>query len=359
MNGYPHTMLRVLSLFFVIAMFCATSLSVMALAAGQRIDAHEVAISRVKANWETELLLFDLNRVIYVRWYIPGQSMDAHWSPDGKRLALIQFAPPPPWPGDAVVIWEAGRLSRPKSLQLPDFRWEPPISNLADLSVKNMALTLSVRGNTDIYLADAEGQNWERLTDSSVDEYAPRWSPDGRYLAYTALQGEFFGPRVRLVEMMTREDRVLSLTGSFFRIDDLTWSPDGAAVAYSALYDDGQRIYVQDLSTREETVLLPDTLGDQQNPRWSPDGESLLLNINNQLHLVNSDGTDLRPIELVDAVPQYGVWADARTLIVAGFDQQSQTDSKLTLFALSEGGRFDEVRPILRDKFYYPPLARP
>lgn len=351
-------MFRLSSLLFIIGMFFATSLSALALTSGQNVDSHQVAISRIKANWETELLLFDLDRVLYVRWYVPGQSMDAHWSPDGQRLALIQFAPPPPWPGDIVVVWEAGRLSRPKSLQLPDFRWEP-ISNLADLSVKHMALTLSVRGNTDIYLADAEGQNWEQLTDSSVDEYAPRWSPDGRYLAYTALQGEFFGPRVHLVDMTTGEDRVLSVTGVFFRIDDLTWSPDGAAVAYSALYDDGQRIYVQDLSTREEVVLLPDVPGDQQNPRWSPDGESLLLSINNQLHLVSSDGTDLRPIELVDAVPQYGVWADARTLIVAGFDQQSQTDSKLTLFALPDSGRFDEVRPILRDKFYYPPLARP
>lgn len=351
-------MLRLSSLFFVIGMLFASGLSVLALAAGQGIDTHQVAVSRVRANWETELLLFDLNRIIKLRWYIPGQSMDAHWSPDGKRLALMQFTPPPPWPGDAVVVWEAGRLSRPKSLQLPEFRWEPG-ANPPDLSVTNMALTMSVRGNTDIYLADADGQNMEQLTDSSVDEYAPRWSPDGRYLAYTALQGEFYGPSVRLVDMTTGEDRPLSATGGFFRIDDLTWSPDGNAVAYSALYDDGLRLIVQDLSTREEVVLLPAVPGDQQNPRWSPDGDSLLLSINNQLHLVSSDGTDLRSIEVVDIVPTYGVWVDDRALILAGFDQQSRNDDKLTLFALSDSERLDDVRPILRDKLYYPPLARP
>lgn len=351
-------MLRLSGLFFLISVTITASLTMLALAVGQGIIAHEIAISRIKANWQTELVLLDLGRLVKIHWYIPGQSMDAHWSPDGKRLALMQFAPPPPWPGDVVVIWEAGKLSRPKSLQLPDFRWEP-LADLSDSSVTNMALTLSVRGNTDIYLADAEGQNWERLTDSSVDEYAPRWSPDGRYLAFTALQGEFFGPRVRLLDLMTGEDRLLSLTGGFLHIDDLTWSPDGRYVAYSALSDDALRVYVQDLITREEVVLLPDVPGDQQHPRWSPDGERLLVNMNNQLSLVGRDGNDLRPVELSEAVPQYGLWSDDSALIVAGLDRNSSRDDKVTLFVMSDSASLDTVQPIFRDKLYYPPQVRP
>src|SRR5690606_2424952 len=40
------------------------------------------------------------------------------------------------------------------------------------------------RGRYDIGLLSADGRDMRWLTDTDDDEYAPAWSPDGRWLAY-------------------------------------------------------------------------------------------------------------------------------------------------------------------------------
>jgi len=42
-----------------------------------------------------------------------------------------------------------------------------------------LAVTLSVRGNSDLYLLDARGEILKRLTDSWAIDVSPAWSPEG------------------------------------------------------------------------------------------------------------------------------------------------------------------------------------
>jgi Tol biopolymer transport system component len=64
-----------------------------------------------------------------------------------------------------------------------------------DLNTKNLPkdrlLFLSNRdGWSDLYTMDLTGKITQRLTNSAEVEYGAVWSPDGRYIAYTALNGD-------------------------------------------------------------------------------------------------------------------------------------------------------------------------
>lgn len=109
---------------------------------GNQLSSQTLTLSYVKANWETELVLLDVECRLSVRWFIPGQSFTAQWSTDGERLALSQFVPPPPYPGDRVFVWERGVLSQPEQLQIMDFSWSPDSTQFA--------LSLNMSANFDI-----------------------------------------------------------------------------------------------------------------------------------------------------------------------------------------------------------------
>ncbi len=84
-------------------------------------------------------------------------------------------------------------------------------------------------------------------------------------------------------------------------------SPDGTRAAYA--WEQG--LYIADLATGE-SHLIPNTNGNDYNPRWSPDGTRLaFIRIDDfNLYLINPDGTGLQRVtsgneyeELVDWTP--------------------------------------------------------
>jgi hypothetical protein len=84
----------------------------------------------------------------------------------------------------------------------------------------------------------------------------------------------------------------------------------------------------------------------------------LAVRINGRLHLVSGDGTGLYQVNVPGAAARQGVWAGG-LLIVSASDSATRQDDKIALFALDVMRREVAPRPLLRDKFYYPPLARP
>jgi Tol biopolymer transport system component len=91
-------------------------------------------------------------------------------------------------------------------------------------------------GVTDLFIVDRDGKNLRRLTDDTYMERDPVWSPDGRSLAFTTDRG----PGTDL--------RTLAFQPSVIGIYDLE---------------------------RDAITLLPEQLGKNINPQWSPDGKAL------------------------------------------------------------------------------------
>jgi dipeptidyl aminopeptidase/acylaminoacyl peptidase len=174
----------------------------------------------------------------------------------------------------------------------PDGNWVAYTVSTTD-SAKN-------RRDADVWMTSWDGAQTLRMTATPERETTPRWSPDGRYLAFLSGREDGHGNQVWLLDRRGGEaQRLTTIKGG---VDAMAWSPDAKRLALVATVDldttakdttkkrpiviDRYR-YKQDvagyLTTERSHLLLfdvetkqVDTLttgtADDASPSWSPDG---------------------------------------------------------------------------------------
>jgi dipeptidyl aminopeptidase/acylaminoacyl peptidase len=199
-----------------------------------------------------------------------------------------------------------------------------------------LAYTVSVadtgkdQDDTDLWLASWDGAQQIRLTRSSSGEHAPRWSPDGRWIAFLSDRDD---PReldqLWLLDRAGGEpERLTDLPGG---VSDLAWSPDGRRLvlvvsdsdpdfrakddtsekAPAPIVIDGfqfkedevgwlhglhDHLYLYDVAGRKATGLLTGDY-DEALPSWSPDGRSIAFVSRRRADYDRTDNYDLYVVE--------------------------------------------------------------
>lgn len=126
----------------------------------------------------------------------------------------------------APVAAQTKRLLRSGDLyRLKDVR-DPELSPDGDWVAYTVTTVDSAKdkSDNDIWMTSWDGATTIRITSSPESESTPRWSPDGRYLAFLSGRQEGKGAQVWLLDRRGGEaQRVTQLRGG---VSEFAWSPD-------------------------------------------------------------------------------------------------------------------------------------
>lgn len=128
----------------------------------------------------------------------------------------------------------------------------------------------------DLFVHDLATGESERLTEG-LRAREPDVSPDGRSVAFVVNRRGTSHLMVGTLEDPQRTARTLVRSRRFEQVYTPRWSPDGRKIAYSAWQAGGYRdVLVVDVASGERVRITHDRALDQQ-PSWSPDGRTLLF----------------------------------------------------------------------------------
>jgi TolB protein len=121
----------------------------------------------------------------------------------------------------------------------------------------------------DIYSISADASGRRQLT-YGVDAHWPRWSPDGRKIAYVLSDG---------IGVMnadgTGQDTVWRLSGEYTRNSPPSWAPDSRRLVFASSKDNvNLEIYTMNSDGTEVQRLTSDNEFDN-DPAWAPDGNRI------------------------------------------------------------------------------------
>lgn len=168
---------------------------------------------------------------------------------------------------------------------------------------KQVAVTLSMDGSTDIYLLDTQGRNPQRLTHGAGANISPTWSPDSKQIAFIS---DRHG-KPNLFVMNRDGSHVRKLAGGAY-LATPSWSPKGDQVAFTKL-DGGFQVCVV---TLDGAVRQLTQAGNNERPRWSPDGRLLAFgskrNGQEAVYVMRADGGGQTRVSKTSGLAQHPVW---------------------------------------------------
>jgi dipeptidyl aminopeptidase/acylaminoacyl peptidase len=167
-----------------------------------------------------------------------------------------------------------------------------------------------------IWMVSWDGGQRLALTAPAADTAKPRWSPDGRYLAFMATPAG--SDKVQIMLLDRRGGDAQQLTHVDGDIGGYAWSPDGKRLAFTmeqgevekppkpividALHfkddEDGylgqgsaRHLYLFDIDSRRVDPLTADSNFNENLPAWSPDGRQIAF-IRTHEHGADQDGRE-------------------------------------------------------------------
>ncbi|TMB99243.1 MAG: S9 family peptidase [Chloroflexi bacterium] len=191
-------------------------------------------------------------------FYLVSNVSDPKMAPDGSRVAYVVTRPDKEANEMRTSVWvvpaDGSSLARQFSRGNKDHspRWSPDGRYLAFVSERGE--------KNQLFVASLEGGEAKQVTKAEHGVSQPAWSPDGRRLAYTARIGAYKDPKDR-DDLEKAQPRV---------IRDLIYKLDGVG-----FFDDRRsHIFTMEVERGQETQVTDGDWNDD-HAAWSPDGKQI------------------------------------------------------------------------------------
>ena len=136
---------------------------------------------------------------------------------------------------------------------------------------KYFIYTSSRVGNAEIFIADENGDNPQRVTFNRWVDSSPDLSPSGTEIALTSDRSG--SPQIYVINRDGTNIRRITFEGTYN--DSPSWSPDGEYLLFVSRIEGRFDIYKYNFRNRAYTKLT--ARGRNENPSWSPDGRHIVF----------------------------------------------------------------------------------
>lgn len=262
---------------------------------------------------------------LHVRWMDTGQTAllsnlakgpgSIEWSPDGKQIAFTmlvagkppkfadepakpkgaEWAPPVtvidtlPYRGDGAGYFEPGYThifvipaegGSPRQLTSGDYdhdgslSWSPDGSRIV-FSANRVENTIEQPAESELWTVEVANGELKQLTTREGPDFSPRYSPDGKTIAYRGFDDKKMGYHNSSVYLLNVADgSTRNISGDFDRsIDDVEWA--GSSNQLYIQYDDRGRSLIASMTLGGKiTTLSNDTGGESIGRPYTSGGFS-------------------------------------------------------------------------------------
>lgn len=221
--------------------------------------------------------------------HTPANVSQPAWSPDGTRIAFLATDNNST---RNVYVWDSRsgtieQLTR-QQFDVRYFVWSPDGSRIAFID-RNINLYRADNYNaTGIHVLDVTSGEIVSLTNITVADAPPAWSPDGARVAFALDEGLYSGIYVWDIS----DNPPQTLVSSTYDATSPVSSPDGTWLAFVASRAGNFDIFIMHMDSGDIRQLTH-TPTEDVTPRWSPDGASIGYTA------IHDSGTDIYIIDIV------------------------------------------------------------
>jgi PKD repeat protein len=172
----------------------------------------------------------------------------------------------------------------------------------------DIALTVDVGGNNEIFLINADGTGGTNITNNGANDRDPVWSPDGSKIAFVSNRNGASD-----IFVYTLADQSLqTLTQAAGENINPAWRGDGSQIIFSSNRDGTYDLFTMNADGSNVVKLPSSDTANETQPSWSPDGNRVLFvsdaSGNNDITVMNNDGSNMLALTIDGSNDEHPRW---------------------------------------------------